>query len=108
MRDKHALSRRRFIVSVAATAAGITAFPRVAEAGDSPKLAEDDPTAIALTYVHDATRLAESVRPGDRFCSNCALYQGAANAAWAPCSIFPAKQVAGRGWCSVWAPRQSG
>jgi hypothetical protein len=25
--------------------------------------------------------------------------------AWAGCSIFPGKAVAGRGWCSAWSPK---
>ena len=68
-------------------------------------LDESDPTAVALKYVADASNADPALRTGERFCNNCALYTGAADSAAAPCSIFPGKQVAGSGWCSVWAPK---
>ena len=98
------LTRRRFLQTAgAASAVGV---PLVAAHGDElPRLSESDPTAIALKYVHDASSLDSSVRPADRLCNNCALYSGSADDEWAACSIFPGKAVAGRGWCSVWAPK---
>ncbi len=104
-KSRDSISRRQFVTRAAAAAAGIAVMPRVADAQEMPKLAEDDPTAVALKYVHDATTADPALRPGERFCNNCALYTGAADAEWAPCSIFPGKLVAGPGWCSVWAPK---
>ncbi len=102
-------SRRSFLKSVGGAAA-VSAFGiAVSEspAADLPKLNEDDPMAVALKYVHDASSVAESIRSQkDRYCYNCALYSGGENDEWAACSIVPGKAVAGRGWCSVWARRQ--
>ncbi|RZV35700.1 MAG: twin-arginine translocation signal domain-containing protein [Chromatiales bacterium] len=104
------LSRRRFIKTAgAATSAvtigfGTTAFG----AEELPRVNEDDPMAKALNYVHDAKTVDAAKRFSDRYCNNCALYAGAADDAWAKCSIFPGKVVAGEGWCSAWAPKQSG
>lgn len=72
------------------------------QAADS-RVSEDDPTAQALKYVHDAEK---SVRPSaDQFCNNCRYFRGAQTDEWAPCDLFPGKQVAGAGWCNVWAKK---
>ena len=108
--------RRRFI-TVAATAAAavplaslLRALP--AHADDMPKLSEDDAQAKALGYKHDAsavdtTKFAK--RAGDagatQFCDNCQLYQGG-DAEWGPCSIFPGRAVAAKGWCNAWVLKQ--
>ena len=102
-------SRRSFLKSVGGAAALSTLgiAPTAVHASDLPKLEESDPTAKALNYLHDADAVAEALRAQkDRYCFNCALYAGAETDEWAGCSIFPGKSVAGRGWCSVWAPRQ--
>ena len=81
---------------------------RKAEAQDLPQLAEDDPMAQAMKYVHDASTVDASAKPNpaaDQKCSNCALVQGADGDAWRPCQIFPGKLVNADGWCSVWAPK---
>jgi hypothetical protein len=102
-------SRRDFLKSAggAAAIAAVGFRADAAAAADLPKLDGADATAVALKYTHDAASVDEAVRPQkDRFCNNCALYAGGEDDAWAGCSIFPGKAVAGRGWCSVWAPRQ--
>ena len=105
----NAVTRRLFVkqagLSVAAIASGLTAAP--ARSTDLPRVAEDDAMAKSLNYVHDATKVDAAKRPSDRFCSNCALYQGGDDSEWGGCSIFPGKAVAAQGWCSVWAPKQS-
>lgn len=103
--DNHKLINRRHFVASAMAAAAFSGAGR-ATADELPELEEDDPTAVALQYVHDATTVDASRRSEDRFCYNCALFAGAADDEWAACSIFPGKRVAGKGWCSVWAPRQ--
>ena len=98
------VTRRRFLKTAGAVSA--VGVPLVAASSEEvPRLSESDPTAIALKYVHDARSLDAGVRPADQFCNNCALYAGNADDEWAACSIFPGKVVAGRGWCSVWAPK---
>ncbi len=105
-----AVSRRRFVqgatISVALVATGLSG--RRAYAEKLPQLSEDDPMAKALNYVHDASAVDAAVRPADRYCYNCSLYAGGADDEWAGCSIFPGKAVAGRGWCSTWAPKSNG
>ena len=103
------LTRRGFMKSAGSAATiGIFGISVVdARAEELPKLDESDPTAVALKYVHDASALSESIRPEqDRYCNNCALYAGSKEDEWAGCSLFPGKAVAGKGWCSVWAPIQ--
>ncbi len=102
-------SRRRFVQSAGAVAAfGATGLAmRSAEAGELPKVDENGPMAKALNYVHDAKTADAAKRMSVRFCYNCALYAGGEDDAWAECSIFPGKVVAGAGWCSAWAPKQN-
>lgn len=101
------MSRRVFVkqagLSIAAAAAGLSASP--SRATDLPKVAEDGAVAKSLNYVHDARSVDAAVRASDRFCNNCALYQGGDDSEWGGCSIFPGKAVAAEGWCSVWAPK---
>lgn len=102
------ISRRKFVQSatVAAFLAASSIPARNATASELPRVSEDDPTAKGLNYVHDASTVDAAMRPSDRYCNNCALYAGDADDEWAGCSLFPGKAVAGKGWCSVWAPKQ--
>ncbi len=59
------------------------------------QVALDDPTAIALKYVH------ESKVEGAN-CANCQYIQGEDGKEWRPCGIFPGKVVNAKGWCSAW------
>ena len=93
------IARRQFIQLSAVAAAGCLVRPgQEAHAADLPHLAEDDPTAQSLKYVHASATDGQS-------CANCALVQGADGDAWRPCQIFPGKLVNAEGWCSVWAPK---
>ena len=104
------LSRRRFIKTAGAATSAVTIGFGTSAFGaeDLPRVNEDDPMAKALNYVHDAKTVDAAKRFSDRYCNNCALYAGDADDKWAKCSIFPGKLVAGEGWCSAWAPKQSG
>lgn len=69
-----------------------------------PRLNEEDPEAQKLGYKHDATKVdkkkSPTYKPGET-CGNCQLFQGnPAKDEWAPCPIFPGKQVNVNGWCS--------
>jgi hypothetical protein len=94
-------SRRSFLITsigVAATAA----LSRQAFA-DAPKASESDPTAQALGYKADASKVDKAKfakYAAGQDCSNCTFYQGKATDAWAPCPMFGGKEVAGKGWCS--------
>ncbi len=103
------IARRQFIQLSAVAAAGCFMRPGAdARAQDMPKLAEDDPTAQSLKYVHDASTVDSASRANpaaEQNCGNCALVQGADGDEWRPCQIFPGKLVNTKGWCSVWAPK---
>ncbi len=102
------ITRRRFFASAGAAATVATTGIGPAQAEEQPvRLDENDPTAKALSYVHDARTADSAKRFSDQLCNNCALFAGEADDEWAGCSIFPGKVVAGRGWCSVWALKQT-
>lgn len=116
MQDEKNISRRRFIGAALAAAALAPVAGRgilnVAHAGELPQVSEDDPTAKALGYVHDASSVDVSKFPkraGDagasQFCHSCNLYQAAEGAEWGKCSIFPGKLVKGEGWCNAWVAK---
>ncbi len=117
--NKTETSRRRFLAQVAlAVPAGAvlleaavnTASAQAAAPAALPKLDVNDPSAKALLYVEDATKvdrknpLAARFTP-DQHCANCSQIQGKEGDAHRPCAIFPGKLVASNGWCSVWAKK---
>ncbi len=94
-------NRRQFLESTAVAVAltpVIIASTRSALANEVPRVDPQDPQAKALSYVH------QSPKP-DNLCSNCQLFQAPADTEWGPCAIFPAKHVAGGGWCSAWVKK---
>jgi hypothetical protein len=101
-------TRRRQLLgagAAAAVAVPVTLFlGRGAQAGDMPKLSEDDGAAKALAYVHDASKTTNAARTDGAICGNCNLYQGG-DAEWGGCSVFPGKSVAKAGWCVAWVGR---
>ena len=102
------ISRRHFMQSAGAATAFVTAglVPTALANDGVPRVDENDPMAKALNYVHDAGTIDAAKRFSNQYCNNCALYNGGVEDDWAGCSIFPGKNVAGRGWCSAWAPKQ--
>lgn len=108
--ESHA--RRRFLkLAVAgAVAAPIasTLLPRLARADDLPHLAESDPTAMALGYKEDATKVDKTkfavYKPGS-LCENCKFWTGKQGDAYGPCGLFPGKATAAKGWCSGYSPK---
>lgn len=101
--------RRRFLklCGAACLASGFAGNRAWAQA---EKLGEDDPTAVALGYKHDAGAVDANQYPAkkpDQNCQNCALFANASDpeAKWAPCAIFSNKLVAAEGWCSAWAKK---
>lgn len=99
-------NRRRFILSIVpASALALGVRPASAEAA---RLAENDPQAVALGYVHDATKLDAKKFPryaAGQLCSNCQLFQGKSGEEWGPCSAFAGKLVNAKGWCSAWVKK---
>jgi len=111
MKGQVKVARRTFLRNtlVASAAIPLAGIPIILRA-NSEKVAETDPTAVALGYRHDATTVDTKKYPNratpegqKQFCHNCKLYQVGADG-WGGCSIFQAKQVNGEGWCSAWTP----
>jgi High potential iron-sulfur protein len=99
-------SRRTFLITSLGAASAL-ALSRQALA-DAPKLTESDPTAQALGYKEDATKVDKAKYAkyaAGQVCSNCQFYQGKATDAFAPCPMFGGKQVNGKGWCSAYAKK---
>ena len=73
-----------------------------------PMVDEKDPAATGLGYVNNASKVDKTKYKqyvDGSFCSNCALYQGAAGSAQGGCPLFAGKQVSAKGWCSAWAKK---
>jgi hypothetical protein len=101
--------RRRFLTLLTT---GIAALPfigllgqRRVHAQELPKVEESDPTAQALSYVHDASQSDKA--PAEQLCSNCQFYAGAEGEEWGPCALFPGKAVSANGWCTGWSQKSS-
>ncbi len=96
MRDNH-LNRRHFLRNLAvAGSAGSVFMINPAIAQDLPKLSLDDPLAVGLQYVEDATASTSPAYKAGSTCDNCLQIQGPAGDAFRPCAIVPGKLVAGR------------
>jgi len=83
-------------------------MPAPPSAGPLTMLDENDPQAVALGYVADASQVDTAKHANfvaGSQCSNCALYQGQPGDAQGPCTIFGGKVVAAAGWCTTWARR---
>lgn len=101
-------SRRNFLALAGVTGAAVLAGVRPALAADAPHLAESDPTAKALGYVEDASKVDKTKFPAFKpgaHCATCNFFQGKAADAYGPCQIFPGKAVAAKGWCASHSPK---
>jgi hypothetical protein len=110
--DRREHSRRSFLaiagVTGAAVLAGVRPEMSFAQAGGPPHLSESDPTAKALGYTEDASKVDKTKFPAFKpgaHCATCNFFQGKATDAYAPCQIFPGKAVAGKGWCASHSPK---
>jgi hypothetical protein len=103
MWDGPSWTRRRFIRSVGSTVGALAlgeAASSVVLAADLPHVSISDPTALALHYTEDASKIDVAKNPthiAGTLCANCKLYQG--SAAYGPCHLFPGKAVSSKGWC---------
>lgn len=101
------LSRRTFMQNSAIVIATAGASS-VAWSDSAPMLSESDPSALALGYKANATAVDTTKFPRyatGQSCSNCVLYQGAANAPSGSCPIFAGKAVAAAGWCASYTKK---
>ena len=111
--DRRDCSRRSFIALAGVTGAAVLAGVRpqltlAQGAAGSPHLSESDPTAKALGYVEDASKVDKTKFPAYKpgaHCATCNFFQGKATDAYAPCQIFPGKSVSAKGWCASHSPK---
>lgn len=99
---------RRTFVKVAASSLAAIPLVVTAQAEDS-KLAEDDLMAVSLGYKEKSSEVDAAKYPNhsdDQLCTGCSLYTGGTDP-WGGCAIFPAKLVAGEGWCAAYAAKPS-
>ncbi len=79
-----------------------------ASAAALPPLDPNDPTAKALGFVTDATKVSAAANPTykpTQKCGTCAQFQGKAGDKTAGCNIFAGHSVPAGGWCKVWAQK---
>ncbi|CAG4907228.1 high-potential iron-sulfur protein [Paraburkholderia gardini] len=96
-------SRRTFLITSLGVASSL-ALSRQAFA-DAPKVTENDPTAQALGYKTDASKVDKAKfakYAAGQDCGNCSFFQGKAGDPYGGCPMFAGKQVAATGWCSAY------
>lgn len=105
------LSRRSLVkggLIAGALLPAVGLLSRTAAAAGLPPLDPSDPTAKALGFVADATKVDSKTHPtfkAGQKCGTCAQFQGKAGDATAACTIFAGKSVPQGGWCQVWAQK---
>jgi len=104
-------NRRNFLVQIPLVAAA-AALSLKSKKLFAEELTESDAMASALCFHKEASKVDKTNSKCSRFeasqnCANCQLYQGAAGAASAPCTLFQNKVVPAKGWCNGWAPKAS-
>jgi hypothetical protein len=110
---QHKISRRAIVKGGLIGSALIPAFGLIgnlANAAGLPPLDPSDPTATALGFVTDATKVDASANPtykSTQKCGTCAQFQGKAGDATAGCNIFAGHSVPAGGWCKVWAAKST-
>jgi len=103
-------SRRHFFATAGCALGAVViagALPRTARADDLPHLTPSDPTATALNYTEDASKVDKAKSPtyaAGSACANCNFFQGG-TAAYGPCQLFPGKAVNAKGWCAGYAKK---
>ena len=105
------ISRRAVVKSGLVAGAFIPAMDLLANsavAAGLPPLDPKDPTAQALGFVPDASKVDAAANPTyqpTQKCSNCAQYLGKPGDASGGCNIFVGRSVPAGGWCKVWAAK---
>lgn len=116
------LSRRNFCkkslsILVAAPVVATLSDNAFAQAAPTKALDPANPTAVALGYYEDATKVdtakwPKKAQPGAaQSCSNCMLLTKAGLKAdgksgeWGTCGLFPQALVPVNGWCNSWVAK---
>lgn len=98
--------RRQFLLTL--VPAGVALGAAAQALAQAAKLDENDAAAKGIGYKHDASKVDAVKYPSHakgKVCSGCALYQGKAGEAWAPCPIVAGKLVNANGWCTAWVKK---
>lgn len=77
-------------------------------AAAQPLVDVNDPVAKSLGYVPDTAKVNAAENPTHKptqKCGNCVQFQGQVSDKQGACNLFPGKDVAGPGWCKVWAQK---
>lgn len=104
--SRRALVKGGLIAGALIPAMGLVIGTAAADA--LPALDPKDPTAQALGFTTDATKVnpaANATYKPNQKCSTCAQFQGKPGAASGGCNIFAGKSVPAGGWCKVWAQK---
>jgi hypothetical protein len=104
--SRRALVKGGLIAGAVIPAMGLMA--RTASAAGLPPLDPKDPTAQALGFMLDASKVDAAANPtykSTQKCGTCAQFQGKAGDASGGCNIFAGKSVPAGGWCKVWAQK---
>jgi hypothetical protein len=104
--SRRAIVKSGLIAGALIPAAGL--FTQQGCAAALPMLDPADPTAKALGFVTDASKVDAKANPtykAGQKCGTCAQFQGKAGDASAGCNIFAGKAVPSSGWCKVWAQK---
>jgi High potential iron-sulfur protein len=104
--SRRSIVKGAFIAGALLPAVGIIA--RQAQAAALPPLDPNDPTAKALGFATDGSKVDAKAYPtfkSSQKCGTCAQFQGKATDPTAACTIFAGKSVPQSGWCQVWAQK---
>ena len=99
-------SRRHFIITLVPATLAIGAATQAL--AQPAKVDENDATAKAIGYKHDATKVDAAKYPTyakGKVCAGCALYAGKSGEPWAACPIVGGKLVNANGWCTAWVKK---
>jgi len=111
MQSKLLMTRRSIVKSGLIAGALVPAFGLIGGTADAAALTPldvNDPTAKALGFVTDATKVDAAANPTYKpaqKCNACAQYLGKAGDATGGCNIFAGHSVPAGGWCKVYAPK---
>lgn len=100
-------TRRQFVLTAVPAVALALGGARAASAQPA-KLEESDPSAVALGYKMDGSKVDAkkfTTWAADHTCANCQFYSGKAGDASGPCAAFGGKLVTAKGWCSAWVKK---
>lgn len=106
-------TRRHFIrhIAIGVGAPALLVSRALSEEPQKPQIVkEDDPTASALGYKEDTTKVDKAKYPqhrDDQNCSNCILAPVDREGEHIACTAFQNRLVTKKGWCVAWVKKPS-